>query len=63
MTDEIVPKDVIEKAAEAGITKEQLEAAVDLIEPHVRKLPKWVQVVIGIGIAALLWYLRYYVWL
>ena len=58
-----IPEDVVEKAAEAGISKEQLEDAVDLLEPHVRKLPKWAQVAIGIGLALTLFYLRFVGWL
>ena len=63
MTDEIVPKDVVEKAAEVGISKEQLESAVDLLKPEYGRLPKWTKLAVGIGVAVALFLLRHYEWL
>ena len=63
MTDKTVPKDVVERDGEVGISEEQLESAVELLEPHYRKLPKWAKVLIGISIAVALFLLRHYNWL
>ena len=63
MTDKTVPKDVVDRAKEVGISEEQLESAVKLLKPHYNKLSKWAKVAIGIGIAVALFLLRHYDWL